>query len=134
MARAARRTEANECRKCGRFCDRVISPAACLQAECPALYAYDDPLSGRRFMGCTHKVFDCEIDVELFAAAERTVAGFGTVKMSGQPRTVCAFSIEQAWEDPGERHRCINRRFWDWPDASPDAVRAFDLRDALGPI
>jgi hypothetical protein len=131
MARAARRIASNECRRCASFCDRVISPAACVAAECPALYAYDDPLSGRRFMGCTHKVFECEIDVDLFAAAERTRAGFGTVKVTGAPRAVCDFGIEQAWEGTGDAHRCVNRRFWDWPDGSPDAVRAFDLRDAL---
>jgi hypothetical protein len=133
MARAARRTEANECRRCGCFCDRVISPASCVQAACPALYAYDDPLSGRRYIGCTHKVFDCEIDLELFREAERTRAGFGAVKVTGTPRAVCDFSIEQAWEARDERHRCVNRRFWDWPDAAADAVRAFDLRDSLGP-
>lgn len=125
MARAAGRTGANECRSCGCFCDRVISPASCLASACPALYAYDDPLSGRRYMGCTHKVFECEIDTELFAEAERTRAGFGTVKVTGAPRAVCSFSIEPVWQ---ERARCVNRRFWDWPDASPDAVRAFDLR------
>ena len=134
MARAARRIAANECRKCASFCDRVISPAACIEAACPALYSYDDPLSDRRFMGCTHKVFDCEIDVELFAAAERTRAGFGTVKLTGSPRAICDFTIEQAWEGSGEQHRCVNRRFWDWPDYAPDAVRAFDLRDVLGQI
>jgi hypothetical protein len=133
MARAARRTEANECRRCSCFCDRVISPAACVAAACPALYAYDDPLSGRRFMGCAHKVFDCEIDVELFEAAERTRAGFGAVKLAGPPRAVCEFGIEQAWEGASERHRCVNPRFWDWPDSGSDAVRAFDLRDAFGP-
>jgi hypothetical protein len=133
MARAARRTQSNECRRCACFCDRVISPAACVAAGCAALYAYDDPLSGRRFMGCAHKVFDCEIDVELFATAEGTRAGFGTVKMTGSPRAVCDYSIEQAWQGSDERHRCVNRRFWDWPDSTPEAVRAFDLRDALGP-
>lgn len=85
-------------------------------------------------MGCTHKVFECEIDVELFASAERTRTGFGTVKVTGEPRAACDFAIEQAWEERGERHRCVNRRFWDWPDAGPEAVRAFDLRDVLGSI
>ena len=134
MARAARRIAANECRKCACFCDRVISPASCLGAGCPALYSYDDPLSGRRFMGCMNKVFECEIDVDLFTAAERTRAGFGTVKVTGEPRAVCDFAIEQAWEATTDRHRCVNRRFWDWPDHAPDAVRAFDLRDALEQI
>jgi len=25
----------------------------------------------------------------------------------------------------------VNRRFFDWPDAGSDAIRAFDLRDGL---
>ena len=128
MARMARRTQANECRQCGTFCDRVIKPSSCIAAECPALYQYDDPLSGRRYMGCLHKVFATEIDVELFAEAERTRAGFGVVKLAGQPRERCSFQIERAFAD-GDG--CVNRRFFDWPEAAPGAVRAFDLRDRL---
>jgi hypothetical protein len=75
MGRIVRQTEANECRRCSTFCDRVIAPARCVAQDCPFLYSYDDPLSGRRFMGCVHKVFATEIDVELFRAAERTRAG-----------------------------------------------------------
>ena len=86
MARIVRQTEANECRRCSTYCDRVIAPAACVAQRCPFLYSYDEPLSGRRFMGCMHKVFATEIDVELFRAAERTRAGFGTVRLAGYPR------------------------------------------------
>ncbi len=49
MARAVRRTELNECRQCATFCDRVIRPATCVAAACPALYQYDDPLTGKPF-------------------------------------------------------------------------------------
>ena len=63
MARIVRQTDANECRRCTTFCDRVIAPAACVAQSCPFLYSYDEPLSGRRFMGCMHKVFATEIDV-----------------------------------------------------------------------
>ena len=63
MARTTRQTQANECRKCDTFCDRVIKPSSCVASGCSALYEYDDPLSGRRFMGCLHKVFSVEIDV-----------------------------------------------------------------------
>ena len=128
MARAIRRTEVCECRQCGAYCDRVIHPASCVEAACPALYEYDDPLSGRRFMGCLHKVFATEIDVELFAEAERTRSGFGAVKLAGEPRERCAFQIERAFNEGGE---CVNRRFFDWPEAAPGAIRAFDLRDRL---
>ena len=43
-----------------------------MAAQCPNLYAYDDPLSGKRYMGCLQGVFTAEIDVELFAEAERS--------------------------------------------------------------
>jgi hypothetical protein len=127
MARIVRQTDANECRRCSTFCDRVIAPAACVAQECPFLYSYDEPLSGRRFMGCMHKVFATEIDVELFRAAERTRAGFGTVRLAGYPTAHCRFEIERAREHTGEP--CVNRRFSDWPDAGRDGIRAFDLRD-----
>jgi hypothetical protein len=126
MARVVRRMESNECRRCATFCDRVIAPATCLANECPNLYAYDDPLSGRRFMGCLQKVFAAEVDVELFREAERTRPGFGTVRLANPPLARCRFSVEQAHE--GERG-CVNRRFFDWPDDGTDGIRAFDLRD-----
>jgi hypothetical protein len=127
MARIVRQTDANECRRCSTFCDRVIAPAVCVAQECPFLYSYDEPLSGRRFMGCMHKVFATEIDVELFEAAERTRAGFGTVRLAGYPTAHCRFEVERARESTEER--CVNRRFFDWPDAGRDGIRAFDLRD-----
>ena len=127
MARMARRTKANECRQCSTFCDRVIEPSTCVASNCPALYQYDDPLSGRRYMGCLHKVFATEIDVALFAEAERTRGGYGAVKIARTPKRRCHFEVEQAREGSGER--CINPRFFDWPDAGRDGIRAFDLRD-----
>jgi hypothetical protein len=128
MARIIRRTDVCECRRCGTFCDRVIRPATCIESGCPALYQFDDPLSGNRYMGCLHKVFATEIDVELFAEAEQTRGGFGAVKLAGQPREQCSFQVERAF---AEREGCVNRRFFDWPEAAPGAVRAFDLRDRL---
>ncbi len=104
MARAIRRTQVNECRQCSTFCDRVIRPSSCVAAACPSLYQYDDPFSGRRFMGCLHKVFATEIDVAMFEAAERTRAGFGAVKLAGPPRAGCDFGVEQAF-DRRERAR-----------------------------
>ena len=63
MATVLRRTELNECRRCLTFCDRVIAPATCVADGCPYLYAYDDPLSGRRFMGCIQQVFASEMAI-----------------------------------------------------------------------
>ena len=131
MARIVRRTEVNECRQCSTFCDRVIAPASCVADDCPNLYAYDDPLSGRRFMGCIQKVFATEIDVELFREAERTRAGFGTVRLAGYPLARCPFEVERAREG-GPSGQCANPKFFDWPDAGRDAIRAFDLRDRCG--
>ena len=128
MARVARQKELNECRQCTTFCDRVIKPATCVAAACPALYQYDDPLTGRRYMGCLHKVFSVEIDVELFQEAEKSRGGYGAVKLAGAPRERCAFAVEKAFPAFDD---CVNRRFFDWPDAAPGAVRAFDLRDRL---
>jgi hypothetical protein len=134
MARIVRRTEANECRRCSTFCDRVIAPATCVADDCPNLYAYDDPLSGRRYMGCIQKVFATEIDVAMFREAERTRQGFGTVRLANAPLQRCRFTIEQAFEGDGlEPYRCVNKRFFDWPDEAPDAIRAFDLRDRCQP-
>jgi hypothetical protein len=108
----------------------VIAPATCIADNCPNLYTYDDPLSGRRYMGCVQQVFASEIDVELFRAAERTRPGFGTVRLANAPLRRCRFTVEQAYDGHGiEAYRCVNKRFFDWPDAAPDAVRVFDLRD-----
>jgi hypothetical protein len=128
MGRTARRTETTECRQCLAYCDRVIAPATCVAARCPALYVYDDPLSGTRYMGCAQSVFATEIDVELFEEAERG-RGYGTLKLAREPLACCRFSVELAREREGVN--CTNRRFADFPDNAPGAVRAFDLRQGL---
>ena len=123
MARIVRRTEVNECRRCSTFCDRVIAPASCVADGCPYLYSYDDPINGRRYMGCVQKVFATEIDVELFRQAERTRAGFGTVRLAAAPLERCRFTVEQAYDGHGlEAYRCVNKAFFDWPEP-------LDLRD-----
>jgi hypothetical protein len=131
MGRTVRRAEATECRQCLTYCDRVIAPATCVQQQCPSLYTYDDPLSGTRYMGCTHKVFATEIDVAMFEQAERG-RGYGVLKLAREPRQRCTFGVERAHERPkGEEFHCVNRRFADFPDTAPDALKAFDLRDGL---
>src|SRR5215207_3987266 len=131
MGRTARRTEAAECRQCLTYCDRVIAPATCVAARCPSLYSYDDPLSGLRYMGCAQSVFATEIDVALFEEAERG-RGYGTLKLAREPLACCAFSVERAHERPrGEEFHRVNRRFADFPDTAPGAIRAFDLRQGL---
>ena len=109
----------------------MLHPSGCVESGCRFLYLYDDELSGRRYMGCLNKVFRVEIDVELFEAAERTRQGYGGVKMTGTPLPQCSFSVERAYEGEGEAFECVNPRFFDAPDAGPEAYRAFDLRDRL---
>jgi hypothetical protein len=130
MAPKVRRAEVAECRQCSVYCDRVIRPSTCVARDCPSLYQYDDERSGRRYMGCLHKVFSVEIDVELFRAAERTRLGFGAVKIASPPLRRCEFSVEKAYPAHTDG-QCVNARFFDLPDTAPDAVRAFDLRDRL---
>src|SRR4051812_44590721 len=131
MGRTARRTEATECRQCLTFCDRVIAPASCVAAGCPSLYSYDDPLTHRRYMGCTHQVFATEIDVALFEEAERG-RGFGTLKLAREPLGPGAFAVEKAaGGGPGDEFRLPHRRFPDLPDPAPGGLGAFDLRHGL---
>lgn len=121
-------SERHECRQCCSFCDRVVYPSGCIQSGCSYLYLFDDETSGRRFMGCMHKVFRGEIDVELFEQAERTRHGYGGVKLAGTPQPQCRMSVERAYDGRGEAFDCVNPSFFAKPEAD-DA--AFDLRDAL---
>src|SRR5918992_5686073 len=93
VAQTARPIEASECRQCCAFCDRVVLPSGCIQSGCPYLYLYDDERSGSRYMGCLHKVFRVEIDIELFHQAERTRYGFGGVKLTGAPLPRCRTAV-----------------------------------------
>src|SRR3954454_13960633 len=99
MGRTARRTEAAECRQCLTYCDRVIAPATCVAAKCPALYTYDDPLTKTRYMGCAHNVFGTDIDVKLFQDAHR---GKGCVPPNPprEPLACCSWSMEKAHGRP----------------------------------
>jgi hypothetical protein len=125
-----RRTEISECRQCCAFCDRVVLPSGCIESGCPYLYLYDDEQSGRRFMGCMHKVFKGEIDVEVFEQAQRSRHGFGGVKVTGLPLPQCHTAVERAYDGYGEPFDCVNPAFFDTPPR-PDAEGAFDLRDSL---
>lgn len=119
-----------ECRQCCSFCDRLVLPAGCIEADCRYLYFYDDEDTGARYMGCLNKVFRVEIDVRLFEEAERTRHGFGGVKMSGEPLPQCRSSVERAYHGHGEPFQCVNPGFFEEPSPEP-AERAFDLRDRL---
>jgi hypothetical protein len=122
--------EANECRQCCSFCDRIVYPAGCISSGCEFLYLYDDEQSGRRYMGCLQKVFRVEIDLELFHEAERTRHGFGAVKMTGAPLPQCRASVERAYDGCGDAFECVNPGFFR-PAALASEPDAFDLRDGL---
>ena len=108
MGRIARRTEVTECRQCLTYCDRMIAPATCVAAHCPALYTYDDPLSGNRYMGCASNVFATEIDVKLFEEAERG-RGYGMLKLAREPTARCEFSVDAALMSAEEVQQVADR-------------------------
>ena len=93
------------------------------------------PAAGRRYMGCLHKVFATEIDVELFREAERTRQGLRRGELAARAAASAAVHGRAGATTAAgcEADRCVNRRFFDWPDAGTDAVRAFDLRDRCQP-
>jgi hypothetical protein len=107
----------------------VLLPSGCLESGCSYLYLYDDEDTGRRFMGCLNKVFQVEIDVELFHEAERTRQGFGGVKLTGDPIPRCRTSVERAYHGCGDAFECVNPRFFVEPAVEPPVD--FDLRDRL---
>ena len=123
--------EAAECRRCCTFCDRVLLPSGCLDANCRYLYLYDDEQTGSRYMGCMNKVFKVEIDMETFQQAERTRHGYGGVKMTGTPLPQCRIAVERAYYGEGEAFSCVNPSFFERPAMRPDVAEEFDLRDRL---
>ena len=98
---------------------------------CPFLYSYEEISTGRRFMGCMNKVFTAEIDLDMFILTDRGKGGYGGVKMSNDPMPQCQFTVEKAYEGVGPAYECVNKRFFDSDDQTPDGIRAFDLRNAL---
>jgi hypothetical protein len=123
-------TRIGECRSCQTFCDKLIEPRGCLELRCRYLYSYVDERTGSRFMGCVRKVFRAEIDVDLFEAAE-LAGGYGGIKMTGESMPQCQFRVEPSYEGDGAAHQCVNQRFFDCTDASPEGIKAFDLRNTL---
>jgi hypothetical protein len=124
--REKRSASVGECRQCRGFCDKLVEPKGCVEMNCRFLYSYEDISTGRRFMGCLNKVFQAEIDLDLFLLAEHA-GGYGGIKMTGQPLPQCQFTVERAYEGDGPAYECVNKRFFD----GPAEIEAFDLRNAL---
>ena len=116
-----------ECRRCRTFCDKLIEPRGCVEMRCRFLYSYVDPHSGTQYVGCMQEVFAAEVDLEPVLEP----AGFGGVKMTGDPLPHCQFSVERAYMGKGPSYDCVNPRFFDCTDGGPEGIRAFDLRNAL---
>jgi len=93
-----------------------VHPAGCIAKNCPSLYSYDDEQTGRRYMGCVHKVFNPEIDVAVFKEQERTRHGFGGVKLTGTPMPQCRLSVERAYDGSGQAFDCVNPAFFSPPE------------------
>lgn len=93
VGRGVRRAEgAGSCRECPVWCERVVYPSGCFEAECPRLYTYEE--DGRTFFGCMEGVYEVDVDLERFREAQRTRAGFGALKVSGHPRPMCRCDVD----------------------------------------
>jgi hypothetical protein len=106
-----------ECRRCEVHCEKVVYPAACLERSCPFVYAYEE--HGRMYMGCLHKVFEAEIDVEMLNAAERTRDGFGAVRALRRPLPMCESAVQATFAHRESALGCLNPEFGELPGRSP---------------
>ncbi len=106
--------ETTECRRCGVICEKVVHPSQCLAQSCPFLYAYE--AFGRTYVGCTHKIFGVDIDLELLERAGRRRNCFGAIKAVRQPLAICPSGVERAYEHRDEPLGCVNPEFHELPD------------------
>lgn len=106
-----------ECRRCEVHCDRVVYPGACIARGCPFVYAYE--AWGHTFMGCLHKVFDVEIDVDVLGELEGRRDGFGAVKARRSPLPICHSEISACYEHRLDELGCRNPEFHELPLERP---------------
>lgn len=106
-----------ECRRCAVHCDKVVYPGACVERDCPFLYAYED--HGQTFVGCMQKVFDVEIDLHLLRAAEQESEGFGAVRARRGPFPMCRVEVDPCYTAREEELGCINPEFYEVPAGRP---------------
>jgi hypothetical protein len=106
-----------QCRRCDVHCDKVVYPAGCLERSCPFVYAYEE--FGHTYVGCMQKVFECEIDLHLLEAAERTRSGFGAVRANRNPLPMCRAEISSCYERRQSRLGCVNPEFFEIPLGEP---------------
>ena len=106
-----------ECRRCEVHCDRVVYPGACIARGCPFVYAYE--AWGHTFMGCLHKVFDVEIDLDVLGELEGRRDGFGAVKARRSPLPICHSEISACYEHRLDELGCRNPEFHEIPRERP---------------
>ena len=106
-----------ECRRCEVHCDRVVYPGACIARGCPFVYAYE--AWGQTCMGCLHKVFDVEIDVDVLSELEGRRDGFGAVKARRSPLPMCHSEISACYEHRLDELGCRNPEFHELPLERP---------------
>jgi hypothetical protein len=106
-----------ECRRCAVHCDKVVYPGACVERNCPFLYAYED--HGHTFVGCMQKVFDVEIDLDLLRAAEEDENGFGAVLARRGPLPMCRVEVDPCYVAREDELGCINPEFYEVPRERP---------------
>ena len=106
-----------ECRRCGVHCDKVVYPAACLERDCPFLYAYEE--FGHTYVGCLQKVFDVEIDLDLLREAEGRRDGFGAVRATAPSLPMCRVEVESCYEGREDDLGCVNPEFHELPLGEP---------------
>ncbi len=105
-----------ECRECEVICQRVVFPYRCLEAACPAVYAYVE--DDTTYFGCVYKVFAPELDLAAFysrgSSAGHRRGGedpYGALRVTGRPRRQCPIAVEQAYPHQAER-ACVNPTFF----------------------
>ena len=130
MGRTARRTEASECRQCLTYCDRVIAPATCVAARCPRCTSTTTRSAASATWAARRR---CSRPRSTSSSSRRPSAARATGRSSWRAsRSRAARSASRRRTSaPGEEWVCRNRRFADFPDTGPGAIRAFDLRHGL---
>jgi hypothetical protein len=70
-------------------------------------------------MGCLHKVFDVEIDLDLLQAAERRSGGFGAVRARRVPLPMCHAEVSSCYEHRVDDVGCRNPEFFEVAQERP---------------
>jgi hypothetical protein len=101
-----------ECNRCEVHCDKVVHPGACLERNCPFLYAFEEV--GHTYVGCMQKVFDVEIDLDLLVEAEAD-GGFGAVRAARRPLPMCDVEVATCYDSKADELGCVNPEFFELP-------------------